>query len=309
MVYLIYQRKKGLDKVLELALEIFNERPLDKRRKYYLIVDTETATIPVNVSDKSKIALKYPLVYDIGWTITDINGNIYRTRNFLISEIFSNYQVFSTAYYAEKRSLYIDKLNRREIIKTDWNTCMKIFEKDLQTVDGIGAYNAFFDLKKSIPFTEKYIEKFYSFDWETWYNNKIAEIENSNGTSKSKASNSNYDGEIFDFRGMQYLIFDIWYLAVENLLNSDDYKKKAIENSWISHSGKFFSTNAENAYRFIRNDTDFIESHTALDDARIETEIFAKSVNHKVCNLTYGIKPFPYKILGTIEDFTKISGE
>ena len=96
--------------MLDLALKIFNERPLDKRRKYYLIIDTETATLPVNVSDKSKVSLSYPLVYDIGWVVIDINGNIYRKRNFLINEIFSNYQVFSTAYYSKKRSLYIEKI-------------------------------------------------------------------------------------------------------------------------------------------------------------------------------------------------------
>ena len=142
-----------------------------------------------------------------------------------------------------------------------------------------------------------------------WYSNKISEIENSDGkTSKSKKSNPNYDGEIFEFRGMQYLIFDIWYIAIQYLLNSDDYKKKAVENQWFTASGKYFSTNAENAYRFIADENDFIESHTALSDARIETKIFTKAVNHNRHNITWGIQPFPYKILGTVENFTKESG-
>ena len=296
-------------KMLELALKLFNEKPLDKRRKYYLIVDTETATLPVNVSDRSKVSLKYPLVYDIGWVITDINGNIYRTRNFLVNEIFSNYQVFSTAYYCEKRQIYVDKLASGEIVKADWETIMQVFEKDLHEVEGIGAYNAFFDLKKAIPFTERYIQNFYSNEWEIWYSNKISEIENSDGkTPKGKKSNPNYDGEIFEFRGMQYLIFDIWYIAIQYLLNSNDYKKKAVENQWFTASGKYFSTNAENAYRFIADENDFIESHTALSDARIETKIFTKAVNHNKWNIGWGIQPFPYKILGTVENFIKESG-
>ena len=297
-------------KLLDLALKIFNERPLDKRRKYYLIVDTETATLPVNVPDKSKISLKYPLVYDIGWVITDINGHIYRSRNFLVNEIFSNYQIFSTAYYHEKRQSYIYELMNGGIIKADWETIMRVFEKDLNEVDGIGAYNAFFDLKKSIPFTERYIQKFYSYEWETWYNSKLAEIEKSDGkTSKSKKSSSNYDGEIFEFREIQYPIFDIWYLAVNYLLNSDEYKQKAVNNKWFSSSGKYFSTNAENTYRFITENDDFIESHTALSDARIETKIFTKSVRGNKHNILWGIQPFPFKILGTVENFTKVSGE
>ena len=295
--------------MLELALKLFNEKPLDKRRKYYLIVDTETATLPVNVSDRSKVSLKYPLVYDIGWVVTDINGNIYRTRNFLVNEIFSNYQVFSTAYYHDKRQIYIDELASGEIIKADWKTIMQVFEKDLHEVESIGAYNAFFDLKKAIPFTEKYIQKFYSNEWEMWYNSKISEIENSDDkTSKSKKSNPNYNGEIFEFKGIQYLIFDIWCLAIQHLLNSDGYKKMAVKNQWFTASGKYFSTNAENAYRFIANENDFIESHTALSDARIETKIFTKAVNHNKWNISWGIQPFPYKILETVENFIKKSG-
>ena len=294
--------------MLDLALKIFNERPLDKRRKYYLIIDTETATLPVNVSDKSKVSLSYPLVYDIGWVVIDINGNIYRKRNFLINEIFSNYQVFSTAYYSKKRSLYIEKIKSGEITKADWETAVTVFEKDLNEVEAIGAYNAFFDLKKAIPFTEKYIQNFYSENWEKWYNGKISEIETKDGkTSKSKNKNPNYDGEIFTFRDMQYLIFDIWNIAVTYLLNTDEYKQKAVENGWITASKKFFSTNTENAFRFISENSDFIEQHTALNDAEIETKIFAESVNHTKSNIIYGIKPFPYKILGTVENFTKVS--
>ena len=103
-------------------------------------------------------------------------------------------------------------------------------------------------------------------------------------------------------------ICDIWYIAIQYLLNSDDYKKKAVENQWFTASGKYFSTNAENAYRFIADENDFIESHTALSDARIEAKIFTKAVNHNKWNIGWGIQPFPYKILGTVENFIKESG-
>jgi hypothetical protein len=38
---------------------------------------------------------------------------------------------------------------------------------------------------------------------------------------------------------------------------------------------------AENVYRFIINNTDFIESHTALEDAEIETVILAYCYKQK----------------------------
>ena len=79
---------------------------LDRRRKCYLIVDCETETLPF-VKDfpecaRKKIAIAKPLIYDIGWTVIDKKGRIYKKKNFLISEIFSVPSVFNTAYYAER---------------------------------------------------------------------------------------------------------------------------------------------------------------------------------------------------------------
>ena len=77
-----------------------NDKLLDKRRKYYLILDTETATLPFVKSknyteaNRKKIAIMKPLVYDIGWKIIDRQGRTYRRKNYLISEIFCNWEIF-----------------------------------------------------------------------------------------------------------------------------------------------------------------------------------------------------------------------
>ena len=47
----------------------------------------------------------------------------------------------------------------------------------------------------------------------------------------------------------------------------------------------------------------FDEAHTALDDAIIESELFAKIVKKHISNLTIGITYFPFRILGTVENF------
>ena len=77
-----------------------------------MILDCETATLPFtseysNAEDKKKIAIAKPLIYDIGYQIIDINGNIYKRVNYLISETFFDMQIFATAYYAAKRSIYL----------------------------------------------------------------------------------------------------------------------------------------------------------------------------------------------------------
>lgn len=66
---------------------------LDKRRKYYLILDCETATLPYAAKFpadmKKNVAIAKPLIYDLGWQIVDIHGKVYKRASYLISEIFS----------------------------------------------------------------------------------------------------------------------------------------------------------------------------------------------------------------------------
>ena len=77
------------------------EKKIDRRRKYYLIFDCETATLPCAANydgmQKQKIAIAKPLIYDLGWQVIDRKGNVYLRRSYLISEIFSVPAVFNTA--------------------------------------------------------------------------------------------------------------------------------------------------------------------------------------------------------------------
>ena len=103
-----------------------NENKLDRRRKYYFVLDCETATLPYahefDGADRQKIAIAKPLIYDLGWKIIDSMGRVYRRKSYLITEIFSVPQIFNTAYYASKRPLYIEKLNNGEISLVSWKT-------------------------------------------------------------------------------------------------------------------------------------------------------------------------------------------
>lgn len=58
----------------------------------YMVLDTETATLPfvkeMDEEVKKNIAIAKPLVYDIGWTMVDRQGNEYLRRNFLVQETF-----------------------------------------------------------------------------------------------------------------------------------------------------------------------------------------------------------------------------
>lgn len=276
---------------------------LDKRRKYYLILDCETATLPFAEKygeNKKKISIAKPLIYDLGWQIVDIKGNVYKQENFLISEIFSVPAVFNTAYYKDKRPIYLEKLRNKEIVLTDWNTAIMELENDLQVVESVGAYNSMFDFKKAIPFTELYIQKLYSdnyYKWEKGQEFICDEI----ASGRKRESNKVFEQDIFRFRGGVYPLFDVWGLACKYLLNNNDFRSYCMNNDFLTESRKFYKTSAEVAFRFLMDKIEFIESHTALDDAIIESEIFSlvgKITKHK---FDIGIIYFPFRMIGKVE--------
>lgn len=284
------------------------ERKLDKRRKYYLILDCETATLPYaskfGGDEKKAISIAKPLIYDLGWTICDAKGKIYRKRSYLITEIFSVPSVFNTAYYKEKRPQYLEKLKVGSISLRTWKEATEILERDLLEVQAVGAYNAAFDFKKAIPFTEKYIEALYSNDFQRWEEVQEKVCENIARGKKAVKRNGapEFDPYNFQFRNNFYPIFDIWGLACEYLLNTDEYRTTCIANNWITASGKYYQTSAEKAFAYLMNDWEFLESHTAIEDAEIESAIFGKIVEKVgIKGIEFEIIFFPFRIVGKVE--------
>ena len=284
------------------------ERKLDKRRKYYLILDCETATLPYGSKfgddEKKAISIAKPLIYDLGWTICDAKGKIYRKRSYLITEIFSVPSVFNTAYYKEKRPQYLEKLKVGSISLKTWKEATEILERDLLEVQAVGAYNAAFDFKKAIPFTEKYIEALYSSDFQRWeeVQEKVCDNIAKGKKAGKKDGAPEFDPYNFQFRNNFYPIFDIWGLACEYLLNTDEYRNTCLANNWITASGKYYQTSAEKAFAYLMNDWEFLESHTAIEDAEIESAIFGKIVEKVgIKGIEFEIIFFPFRIVGMVE--------
>lgn len=278
------------------------------RTTKYIILDTETATLPfigqweLSSDDKKKLAIAKPLVYDIGWTIASRTHGIMEKRNFLVAETFSVPAIFNTAYYHEKRPLYLDMIAKGEAVVLPWDEIMKILLTDLQDASYICAYNAMFDFKKAIIFTELYIRKLYSpfyYEWEDLQCESCRRILH----EKKKQNERDFDPEHFIFRGKKYPMIDIWGVACKYLLNSANYKKMCLESGKMSNTGLYFSTNAEVAMQYLSEKYDFIEDHTALSDAEIETEILFYCL--KRGKIVIGIEYFPYKMLGETIDFVK----
>lgn len=187
--------------------------------------------------------IEQPLPYDIGYAICDRYGNIAVERSFVVAEIFLDHkEMMKSAYFAEKIPNYWEDIkNGTREIKSIFNIRKQIKE-DMKkyNVKKVGAYNMGFD-KRALNNVIRYCSK----SLVRWF---------------------------FPF-GTEY--FCIWHMACQTVLNSATYIKFAMQNSLVSDKDNI-QTSAESCYKFLTKQIDFLESHTGLEDVKIEIEIMAK---------------------------------
>lgn len=278
------------------------------KKKYYLTLDTETATLPFaneiakNPKQKQKIAIAKPLVYDIGWVITDRLGNRVKRVNYLIQETFFVPAIFNTAYYRNKRPIYEQLLAEGKIGVRNWNDMVAELLEDLEMCTCTCAYNAAFDYKKAIPFTEQYISHLYAPGYQYWEDKQRMSCKKIvRGFKDDRESNPEYLEPVFKLRDFEFPIVDLWAVACERLINIDKYRNFCLDNSLITNSGEFFKSSAETSFQYLNKKYDFTEDHTALSDSEIEADILTKALKKGKVEPT--LKAFPFRELGTTYDY------
>ena len=211
---------------------------IDKRRNYYLTIDTETAN-----------TIEDPMMYDLGGAIHDRNGKVYETFSFVIYDVFcADRELFNTAYYAEKRPMYEAQIaaGQRKIVSiyTARKYVVDLCKK--YNVKAIIAHNARFDYR-STNYTIRYVTK----------------------------SKTRY------FLPYGIPMWDTLKMAQDTICQQPTYQRWCNANGYCMKNGKPRAT-AEILYRYITQNTDFIEDHTGLEDVLIEKEIFVKCMaQHK----------------------------
>lgn len=125
---------------------------IDRRRKYVLVLDIETANITEDA-----------LAYDVGFAVADKKGHIYETHSYMVAEMFlDNYNkpLMDTAYYAKKLPKYWEdyKAGKRKLAKilTIRRIVRQVMEK--YRITDVFAYNANFD-KTGLDRTVRYLTK------------------------------------------------------------------------------------------------------------------------------------------------------
>lgn len=67
---------------------------------------------------------------------------------------------------------------------------------------------------------------------------------------------------------------DIYLMALQTITHIKRYAKFCRTYNLIAKSGKSVSTSAESVYAYITNNAEYSEEHTAMEDSKIEMEIF-----------------------------------
>lgn len=217
---------------------------IDKRKNYYLIVDTETANTNDNNMDD-------PLVYDIGGAVVDKKGNVYETFSLIIYDIFYMMSdLMNSAYYGWKVPMYQEQIDCGERQVVSYFTA-KILIRDIcedWNIKAIIAHNMYFDYKATNQ-TQRYLTKskyryFFPYGIELWDTQKMAH---------------------------------------DTICKQKGYIQWCKDNGFMTkHRKPRPQEKAETIYRYITGNINFSEDHTGLEDVMIEKEIFAHCIRqHK----------------------------
>lgn len=214
--------------------------------KHYIVLDTET----INVNNR--------LCYNLGYKIINGDGEAVVDRDFVIEQVWHNRELFKSAYYADKRPIYVSAMRGKKSQLKKWGQVMRVLSKDIKdyNVQAIWAFNCSFDMNV--------------IDY-----------------------NCEHFGTINPTENMPFLDIRAW--ACEVIMHNDatNYctfcnehravKSKNGEPKFYTSSGNL-STTAESFYCFLTDNSEFDEAHTALKDCLIEAVIL------DYCAIKLGIK-------------------
>ena len=193
------------------------------------VFDTETAG-----------TLNKPFAYNIGYTIYDTDKHeTLVSKDFVVEQVWHNIPLFNSAYYADKRPLYVNRMRAR---KTKMSKFGYICQEMIRDFDKCGVSSAY---AYNSPFDDNVLNT--NCDWY-------------------KCINPFDNIPIFDIRGY-----------VHNFLINDEYIDFCEKREYFTEKGNY-STTAETVYKFITKNTEFEEEHTALADSLIELEILLETI-------------------------------
>ena len=103
---------------------------IDKRKNYYIVLDTEG----LGLNDHKKKVYGRQRSYDVGYVIVDKKGTIIKMFNALTKEIFGDSELMATAYFANKIPLYEYMIDNKEVKEKMFIKIVNEIKRDLKNI-------------------------------------------------------------------------------------------------------------------------------------------------------------------------------
>ena len=187
------------------------------------------------VFDTETTSLDKPFCYNIGYIVADTEtSSVLVSRDFVIEQVWHNLPLFETAYYAEKRPVYVNRMRARQATMDKFGYVCAQMRRDFKS----------FNVERAYAFNSDFDERVFSFNCD-WFKciNPFEEIP----------------------------VHDIRAYAMNTIGASDAYKAFCEEHNLLTENGNY-QTTAESFFKYLF-DKDFVEEHTALADSVCEYEI------------------------------------
>lgn len=233
------------------------------------------------VFDTETTDLEKPFCYNIGYVIfdTDTQTKVLK-RDFVVEQVWHNIELFQSAYYAEKRPLYVGRLRARTASLDKWGYIMQRMRRDLKQfeVEHGFAHNSDFD--------ERVFE--YNCDWFKTMNplDEITVHDIRGHVCESMAQTLEYQ-QFCDNNANAIIAnrinainpqkFDektqTWKAKTQKQIDNEKLSIiDEVEAEWFTEAGNY-ATNAQIVYRFLIDNPSYTEEHTAMMDSDIECDI------------------------------------
>ena len=188
--------------------------------------------------DTEFITLNKPFVYDLSYLIARKVDDKYITLKSVgnvVKQVYQNKMMFETAYYSEKRKLYVSALKGKTYKQNYLGNILRQLKKDIAeyNVSMVLGYNVNADLR-SIGYTSEYLK----------LNNPFTDTK----------------------------VIDLMPIVVNTICDTDTYKNFAKENKLITEKG-YYKMSVESVMKYITNDIYFVEKHLGKSDNENEIDL------------------------------------
>jgi hypothetical protein len=183
-------------------------------------------------------------VYDLSYLIARKVGDKYITLKSVgnvVKQVYQNKMMFETAYYSEKRKLYVSALKGKTYKQNYLGNILRQLKKDIAeyNVSIVLGYNVNADLR-SIGYTSEYLK----------LNNPLNETK----------------------------VIDLMPIVVNTICDTNEYKNFAKENKLITEKG-YYKMSVESVMKYITNDIYFVEKHLGKSDNENEIDLLNYTIS------------------------------